>query len=36
MRTYIELRGDRENPPTFEPPGNIVFLPVDRSDRRAD
>jgi penicillin-binding protein 1A len=30
MRTYIELRGDRKNPPQFEPPGNIVFLAVDR------
>ncbi len=31
MRGYIDLRGDRKNPPTFEPPGNIVFLPVDRT-----
>ena len=31
MRQYIELRGDRKNPPTFEAPGNIVFLPVDRA-----
>ena len=31
MRQYIELRGDRKNPPTFEAPGNIVFLNVDRS-----
>ena len=31
MRTYIERRGDRKNPPTFEAPGNIVFLPIDRS-----
>jgi penicillin-binding protein 1A len=30
MRTYIELSGNRENPPKFEPPGNIVFMPVDR------
>ena len=30
MKDYIELYGDRENPPTFEPPGNIVFMPVDR------
>jgi penicillin-binding protein 1A len=29
MREYIELRGDRENPPTFEPPGNIIFVAVD-------
>jgi membrane carboxypeptidase/penicillin-binding protein len=30
MKVYIELYGNRENPPTFEPPGNIVFMPVDR------
>ena len=29
MREYIDLRGDRENPPKFEPPGNIVFVAVD-------
>jgi penicillin-binding protein 1A len=29
MKTYIALRGDRENPPAFEPPGNIVFLAVN-------
>src|SRR6476620_6490379 len=27
MKAYI---GDRKDPPKFEPPGNIVFLPVDR------
>lgn len=31
MREYIALRGDRDNPPRFEPPGNIVFVAVDRS-----
>ncbi len=31
MREYIALRGDRKNPPRFEPPGNIIFVPVDRS-----
>jgi penicillin-binding protein 1A len=31
MKAYIELYGDRENPPKFEPPGNIVFMPVDRN-----
>jgi penicillin-binding protein 1A len=31
MREYLELRGDRENPPEFEPPGNIVFMTVDRT-----
>jgi penicillin-binding protein 1A len=30
MKVYIELYGNRENPPTFESPGNIVFMPVDR------
>jgi penicillin-binding protein 1A len=30
MKKYIELRGDRSNPPTFEPPGNIIFMPVTR------
>jgi penicillin-binding protein 1A len=31
MKAYIDLRGDRKNPPTFEAPGNIVFVTVDRS-----
>jgi penicillin-binding protein 1A len=31
MKDYIELYGDRENPPKFESPGNIVFMPVDRN-----
>lgn len=30
MKVYIELYGDRENPPKFESPGNIVFMPIDR------
>jgi penicillin-binding protein 1A len=30
MKEYIDLYGDRENPPTFEPPGNIVFMNVNR------
>lgn len=29
MKSYIALRADRENPPTFEPPGNIIFMPVN-------
>jgi penicillin-binding protein 1A len=29
MREYITLRGNREDPPKFEPPGNIVFVAVD-------
>lgn len=31
MREYIALYGDQANPPTFESPGNIVFMPVDRN-----
>jgi penicillin-binding protein 1A len=31
MKVYIELYGDRENPPKFESPGNIVFMPVNRA-----
>jgi len=29
MKSYIAIRGDAGNPPQFQPPGNIVFLPVD-------
>ena len=29
MRAYLDGR-DREHPPQFEAPGNIVFVPVDR------
>jgi penicillin-binding protein 1A len=31
MREYITLRGDREHPPEFEAPGNIIFVAVDRA-----
>ena len=31
MKAYIDLRGDREHPPKFDPPGNIIFMPVDRA-----
>lgn len=31
MREYIAMRGNREAPPNFEPPGNIVFAAVDRT-----
>jgi penicillin-binding protein 1A len=31
MRRYIDARGDRKNPPTFEPPGNIVFVAVNHA-----
>jgi penicillin-binding protein 1A len=30
MRVYIEKRADAKNPPAFEPPGNIVFVAIDR------
>lgn len=29
MRAYIDARGDRKAPPSFEPPGNIVFVTLD-------
>ncbi len=32
MKGYIESRPDKANPPSFEPPGNIVFLSVDKSN----
>jgi penicillin-binding protein 1A len=35
MKSYIDLRGDRAKPPTFEPPGNIIFLPVDHGTGEA-
>jgi len=31
MRAYIDGRPDKATPPTFEAPGNIVFLSVDKS-----
>jgi penicillin-binding protein 1A len=31
MEAYIGSRPDQENKPQFEAPGNIVFLPVDRT-----
>jgi penicillin-binding protein 1A len=30
MKAYIAARPDADTPPRFEPPGNIVFLPVDK------
>ncbi len=30
MRSYLDLYADREHPPTFDAPGNIVFMTVDR------
>jgi penicillin-binding protein 1A len=29
MRAYIDERGDRDAPPTFDAPGNIVFVTLD-------
>ena len=31
MRSYIDSRPDKDQPPRFEPPGNIVFVNVDKS-----
>lgn len=31
IRAYLETVPDRETPPTFEAPGNIIFMPVDRA-----
>jgi penicillin-binding protein 1A len=32
MRAYIDGRPDKDDPPDFEAPGNIVFLAVDKSN----
>jgi len=32
MRAYIDGRDDKDNPPAFEAPGNIIFLSVDKSN----
>jgi penicillin-binding protein 1A len=32
MKAYIDGRPDKDQPPTFSPPGNIVFLTVDKSN----
>ena len=29
MRAYVDVHGDRANPPPFEAPGNIVFVALD-------
>ena len=31
MSAYIDGRPDKDHPPRFEAPGNIVFLSVDKS-----
>ncbi len=30
MKSYLDLYADRAHPPTFDPPGNIVFMSIDR------
>ena len=32
MKRYIDGRPDKDDPPDFEAPGNIVFLPVDKTN----
>jgi penicillin-binding protein 1A len=32
MKNYIDGRDDKDDPPDFEAPGNIVFLAVDKSN----
>jgi len=32
MRGYIATRPDKDNPPQFEAPGNIIFLAVDQAN----
>ena len=32
MTAYLDGRPDKDQPPAFEPPGNIVFLTVDQSN----
>jgi penicillin-binding protein 1A len=32
MKAYIDGRPDRDDPPQFEAPGNIVFLTVDKNN----
>jgi penicillin-binding protein 1A len=31
MRAYLDTVPDRDTPPTFDPPGNIVFMAIDRA-----
>ncbi len=35
MKNYIDGRSDKDMPPSFEPPGNIVFVTVDKSNGAA-
>ena len=32
MKAYIDGRPDKDEPPQFEAPGNIVFLAVDKAN----
>jgi penicillin-binding protein 1A len=32
MKSYIESRPDKDDPPEFEAPGNIIFLKVDQAN----
>ena len=32
MKAYIDSRPDKDEPPQFEAPGNIVFLAVDKGN----
>ena len=31
MKAYIDARPDKDDPPAFATPGNIIFLSVDKS-----
>jgi penicillin-binding protein 1A len=35
MKAYIDSRPDKADPPRFDPPGNIVFMTVDKSNGAA-
>jgi penicillin-binding protein 1A len=35
MKAYIDMRGDRKNPPQFEAPGNIIFVTLDNGVQAA-
>ena len=35
MKAYLQNYGDRQNPPRFEPPGNIVFVTLASGNTEA-
>ncbi|NOT24655.1 MAG: PBP1A family penicillin-binding protein [Acidobacteria bacterium] len=35
MRTYIDVRNDRKNPPSFDTPGNIAFVTLESGTTEA-